>query len=102
MIPPRLPDWDITWLDRGVEPRGKPKLEDIHGRAVDISRGQTPACMSPLEYPAKRCGYYVIRCRTCGANAVLTTAGRRDDPRSFKMACAQMEQTSDVMEKGFT
>jgi hypothetical protein len=87
MIPPRLPDWQIEWIDRGREPKHPPDPKYPNGIDIDISRGADPACKSSLVHPAPRCGYYRVRCRSCGANAVITTAGRRDDPRSLKMAC---------------
>ena len=41
-----------------------------------------------LPYPAKRCGQYYVECRICGFNAIITTAGRPDDPQIIiKMPC---------------
>jgi hypothetical protein len=38
-------------------------------------------------YPAKRCRFFTLQCSVCGQNAIVTTAGRKDDPRSVKLAC---------------
>jgi hypothetical protein len=89
MIPPKLPDWLIHWVDGKREPKHPPDRAYPTGLDIDLSMGRKPACMSPLPYPAPRCGHYVIECRACGANVVLTTAGRVDDPKSLKMACRQ-------------
>jgi hypothetical protein len=89
MIPPKLPDWQMHWIDRGIAPKNPPDPKYPDGIDLDVSRELTPSCKSPLAYPTPRCGYWVIQCRTCGAHAIVTTAGRSDDPRSFRMACEQ-------------
>jgi hypothetical protein len=30
---------------------------------------------------------YYVECNICGSNALITTAGRPDDPRSMDMLC---------------
>jgi len=44
-------------------------------------------CSRNLPYPAPRCGTYSVVCRECGFTALVTVAGRADDPRSITMAC---------------
>lgn len=82
-------DWLITWVDSGREPRNPPDKKYPRGVAVravpENHEGRT--CKKPLPYPAARCGYYEIECRTCGIKAAVTTAGRVDDPRSLELAC---------------
>jgi hypothetical protein len=80
-------DLSVKWLDREREPTQPPNLAYPDGIDVDLSRGGE-GCYSDLPYPAKRCGMFVIRCRVCGTDAMITTAGRRDDPRSVKLRCA--------------
>jgi hypothetical protein len=46
-----------------------------------------PSRARQLPYPAPRCGKYLINCETCGQTIMVTTAGRRDDPRTVKIAC---------------
>jgi len=87
MIPARLPVWRVEWLDRGVEANTPAHPDYPNGVDHDISNGADNTCKMPVPYPALRRGYYLITCRTCGNQAVVTTAGRRDDPRSLKMAC---------------
>jgi len=87
MIPSKLPDWQIHWIDRHVEPHEPPNPKYPNGVDVDISKRDAPACSALLTHPAKRCGYWIVHCKACGATAVVTTAGRRDDPRSLRMAC---------------
>ena len=48
--------------------------------------GDLQCCMN-LPYPAPRCGVYVIICRKCGFKAVITIAGRPDDPRTVTLPC---------------
>lgn len=57
------------------------------GIDIDLSDGAGPACSAPLAYPAPRIGAYVVTCRTWRLRISLTTAGRRDDPRSLKVTC---------------
>jgi len=80
----------VTWIDRGFEPRNPPDPKFPAGMDIDLTKGQRPCCTTALPYPAKRCGYYVIKCATCGNNSIITTAGRVDDPRSVKMPCVPM------------
>jgi hypothetical protein len=79
----------ISWVDRGFEPRcaSDPKTPD--GVDLDMSKGAERTCARALPYPAKRCGYFVVNCEDCGLSACITTAGRRDDPRSITLACKE-------------
>jgi hypothetical protein len=82
--------FEILWVDSGVMPQCPPRPEYPDGVDIDASRGQFLACVTPLDYPAPRVGYYQIKCRICGRNLAVTTAGRPDDPRSIKVPCAPM------------
>ena len=77
----------ISWIDSGREPRARSDPAYPDGIDLDLSRGKSPACDVKLPYPAKRCGQYLIMCETCPQVIMVTTAGRRDDPRSVKMLC---------------
>jgi len=77
----------VQWIDSGVEPRSPPDPRYPDGVNVDMSRGRSQTCVVVLRYPARRCGRYEIVCNTCGLTAVVTTAGRPDDPRSVTLAC---------------
>lgn len=77
----------VEWIDRGTEPQNPPDPNYPMGIDIDASDGAAAACKVQLPYPAKRCGYWYVECPTCGTNALITTAGRPDDPRSVKLAC---------------
>lgn len=77
----------VAWIDRGFEPRLKPNPAYPTGIDLDLSDGSEPRCRSELPYPAKRVGFYQIECERCGKTALVTTAGRADDPRSVTLAC---------------
>lgn len=80
--------FEIMWVDRGRYPQvpSNPAFPD--GIHLDITRGAEVYCSTPLPYPAKRCGEYVIRCSICRRVLVVcTTTGRPDDPRSIKFGC---------------
>lgn len=80
-------DLRVRWIDRGREPQCAPDPDFPHGIDVDASGGADRACTVALPYPAKRCGFWDIDCRVCGARVTLTTASRRDDPRSVRLGC---------------
>lgn len=80
-------NFKIKWIDRHREPQCAPDPAFPKGKDCDCSRGQSPACKTDLPYPAKRCGLYYVECVICGTNAMITTAGRPDDPRSVTLPC---------------
>lgn len=84
-------DFKVTWIDRGYEPENAADPAYPFGRDLDASGGR-PSCRTSLPYPAKRCGYYVAECQTCGYRAIATTAGRHDDPVSITVACPRAVQ----------
>jgi len=89
----------ITWVDREREPQSPPNPDYPDGINIDVSHGASSICVANLPYPAKRCGLYLVKCEVCGTTALVTTAGRLDDPRSVTMAC-QREGRHDPTKKG--
>jgi hypothetical protein len=81
----------VRWTDRGVEPQCAPDPEYPDGKHIDISSGSKRSCKTNLDYPAPRCGYYTVKCATCGFVAIITTAGRADDPRSVILPCKEVK-----------
>jgi hypothetical protein len=79
--------FEIKWIDRGREPQRPPNPSYPSGIDVDVSHGAEPACVADLPYPARRCGFYFVKCSICGYVVALTTAGRPDDPRSIRVPC---------------
>jgi hypothetical protein len=80
----------ITWHDAGREPQCAPNPAYPDGIDVvtpDARQLGVATCKVALPYPAKRCGHFYVVCETCGYSVVLTTAGRRDDPRTVEIAC---------------
>jgi hypothetical protein len=77
---------EIRWIDDRREPQCPADPEYPDGIDIDVSQGK-PSFRTVLPYPAKRCGVYVVTCTRCGATAVITTAGRADDPRSVRISC---------------
>jgi hypothetical protein len=77
----------VEWIDAGREPQcpADPRFPD--GMVVDLRGDQiTPHCRLKLTYPALRIGHWRISC-TCGYSAIVTAAGRRDDPRAVLIPC---------------
>jgi hypothetical protein len=75
------------WIDGGREPQAKPNPRFPDGVDLDLTHGSARHCKVKLPYPAKRCGYYALLCTRCRMSAVVTTAGRPDDPRSVMLPC---------------
>lgn len=84
--------FDIAWHDHGREPQCAPDPDYPNGKIVDGARGSPLVCTANLPYPARRCGYYTVRCTKCGLSVVITTAGRPDDPRSVRLGCIPSKQ----------
>lgn len=76
------------WVDGGKEPQCAPDPNFPDGIAIDMSNGAERACETSLRYPAPRIGVHDVSCRVCGFRVQITTAGRPDDPKSVKVACA--------------
>ena len=85
----------VEWIDGGRELQCSPDPAFPSGKDIDLSVlciDGWPTCKVDLPYPAKRCGVYVVKCEACGITAVITTAGRPDDPRSVRFGCKKQEK----------
>jgi hypothetical protein len=79
----------VTWVDLKREPQCAPDPAYPTGKHIDVSNGAKKTCKVDLPYPAQRCGYFTLRCGECGYGAVITTAGRADDPRTVLLPCKE-------------
>ena len=75
------------WINGGREPQANPNPKYPNCVVLDLTNGERRRCKVELPYPARRCGYYAVQCTRCRTTAVVTTAGRPDDPRSVTLAC---------------
>lgn len=80
----------VKWVDAGREPKMAPNPKFPKGIDLDLTHGRPRFCKTELPYPAKRCGYYKVECLRCHYSAIITTAGRPDDPRSVKLPCKRV------------
>jgi hypothetical protein len=85
-------NFKIDWIDNEREPQNPSDPRYPHGIDLDMSKGAARTCTAKLAYPAPRCGVFYVECRKCGRDAIVTTAGRADDPRSIKLACDKVLQ----------
>ena len=81
----------MAWFDTGQMPTVKPNPKYPDGIDLDLSKNSAVTCVVNLPYPARRIGHYVVEC-DCGQSVLISTAGRRDDPRSVKLACKRVMQ----------
>jgi hypothetical protein len=79
-------DFAVQWIDNGREPKCAPDPAYPTGKDLDCSEG-APNCLAELPYPARRCGFYIVKCKRCDYTVAVTTAGRPDDPRSVRIPC---------------
>jgi hypothetical protein len=80
-------DFVVIWDDFEREPQCPPDPNYPNGVDVKFPAPFTLTCTVVLPYPAKRCGAYRIECKRCGCRVAITTAGRRDDPKSAQIPC---------------
>lgn len=80
---------NVTFLDSGREPQCKPDPAFPKGKPVNLAKHSrlSKTCTRNLPYPAPRCGLYEVRCRRCGYTAIITVAGRADDPNMITLPC---------------
>lgn len=80
--------FNIMWIDEHRRPTVKPNPAYPNGQDLDCSAGAEQKCTLKLPlYPTPGCGKYLVTCRLCGTNAMITTAGRVDDARSLTLPC---------------
>lgn len=81
-------DLSVTFISHRRKAKCAPHPDYPNGIDIDMTKGAKVGCLADLPYPAKCCGILIVRCEKCGESAAITTAGRVDDPRTVKLACA--------------
>jgi hypothetical protein len=76
----------ITWIDHGREMKCPADSDYPNGQDIDLGAGAEWTCLTELPYPAPRCGQWKLECQKCGLTALVTAAGRPDDPRSISVS----------------
>lgn len=92
MSEPKVADWDIEWMPRagGGKPQVAPDPRWPNGKELKAYHEELPSCCGELPYvlwPERGLGILLIKCRRCGLNTSVTTAGRPDDPISLTQNC---------------
>ncbi len=82
-------DWDIEahFTGSGKLAENPPNPDFPSGVDLDLTHGQEPTCGVPLAYPAPCVGVWTVRCTACGFLAIVTAAGRVDDPKFVTIPC---------------
>lgn len=84
--------FDVMFLDSGREPQCKPDPNFPEGRHIVLSQAVIQkTCTRNVPYPAPRCGTYRIVCTECKFSALVTVAGRPDDPRIVTLPCKRLD-----------
>ena len=80
--------FDVRFLDSGRYPQEKPDPAFPDGIRINLAPSPlVKTCSRHVPYPAPRCGQYAIKCNRCGFSALITVAGRPDDPKSVTLPC---------------
>ena len=80
---------DVHFNDSGrkaTQP-ANPKFPD--GVDISIAKPGEKFCSRNVPWPAPGVGTYSVVCRECGFTALVTVAGRADDPRSITIPCKE-------------
>jgi hypothetical protein len=77
---------EIRWIGRGRKAEHPSDPKYPLGKDVDAT-GPGAKCKVSLPYPARGVGMYFVKCHECGLTAIVTAAGRPDDPRSITLNC---------------
>lgn len=75
-----------TFCGDGRMPQCAPDPNYPDGKDVDLTAGAAAVCAVQL-HQAPCCGAWAIACSLCGYTAVVTAAGRADDPRVVRLPC---------------
>lgn len=82
---------EVKWIDDKREPKCPPNPR--YPRGIDVvafpAKSAHKTRKVDLPYPAKRCGWYLVKCLRCQQQTMISTAGRVDDPRSVTIECKQ-------------
>lgn len=81
----------LHWHDLETEATQLANPDFLNGMNIDASEGALLSCFLKLPYPAPRVGQFHIGCKACGLTALVTTAGRLDDPVSIRLKCRDKE-----------
>jgi hypothetical protein len=81
--------FEVRWIDSGRKARcaSDPRHPDGTKITIPHKAGES-TCTAVLPYPAPQCGYWLVKCSQCRMTAIITAAGRRDDPREVSLPCS--------------
>lgn len=80
---------EVKFNDSGRTAKEKPNPKYPNGMDVSCAQPGQKACGFSLPYPAPRCGTYSVICNDCKFTALITVAGRADDPRTVTLPCKE-------------
>ncbi len=83
---------DVKFNDSGRKAQNP--ADSRYPNGIDVSAAQPgqKSCCRNLPYPAPGVGTYSVRCTKCNFTALVTVAGRADDPRTITLPCKESLQ----------
>jgi hypothetical protein len=80
---------DVKFNDSGHTATEKANPKWPNGRELSVAEPGQESCTWNLPYPAPRVGTYSVVCRRCHFTALVSVAGRADDPIMITLPCKQ-------------
>jgi hypothetical protein len=84
--------FDVKFNDSGYKSTKPADPKFPKGVDVSTAKPGEKSCCRNLPYPAPGIGTYSVVCRDCGLTALVSVAGRADDPRSITLPCKKKLQ----------
>lgn len=78
---------DVNFIDSGRTATQPSNPKFPNGQQISVAEPGQKSCTFNLPYPAPGCGTYSIVCSACRFTALVTVAGRADDPRVLTLPC---------------
>lgn len=79
----------VKFISHHRKPKHPPNPEYPKGQDLNLAGNAKTVCLANLPYPAPECGVLFVYCKKCDYSAVITTAGRIDDPRTVILPCQE-------------
>lgn len=78
---------EISFNDSGRKATQPANPKYPNGVDVNAAPPGRKACTWNVPYPAPGVGTYSVVCKDCGYTALMSVAGRADDPRTIRIPC---------------
>lgn len=78
---------EVKFIDEGRKSTSPSNPKYPNGVDVSAAMPDQKSCCFNVQYPAPGVGKYSIVCTDCKMTALVSVAGRADDPRTVTLPC---------------